>query len=130
MCYRPDTADLFERAASYVDRILKGEKPSDLPVQAPVKFELMINGQTAKALGLEVRATPRAHRRGDRIIWPMCLSVAGTFETFTDVHCTAAFAANRTQIELGSKQGSIHDLTETTRCGPVKRATRTQSRRV
>jgi putative tryptophan/tyrosine transport system substrate-binding protein len=64
MCYGPDTADLFER--SYVDRILKGEKPSDLPVQAPVKFELMVNAQTAKALGLEVRATLLA--RTDEVI--------------------------------------------------------------
>ena len=54
MSYGPDTADLFYRAASYVDRILRGEKAADLPVQAPVKFELAINLKTAKALGLEV----------------------------------------------------------------------------
>ena len=52
--YGPDTPDLFYRAASYVDRILKGEKPADLPVQAPTKYELIINLKTAKALGLSV----------------------------------------------------------------------------
>jgi putative ABC transport system substrate-binding protein len=54
MSYGPDTHDPVRRAAAYVDRILKGEKPADMPVQAPTKYELVINLKTAKELGLTV----------------------------------------------------------------------------
>ena len=64
--YGPDFVDMFRRSAGYVDRILRGEKPADLPVQTPVKYELTLNLRTAKALGMTL--PPALLTRADEVV--------------------------------------------------------------
>ena len=66
MAYATETRDAIQRAAGYIDRILRGAKPTDLPVQAPAKFELSINLKTAKTLGLDL--SPMLIARADEVI--------------------------------------------------------------
>jgi putative ABC transport system substrate-binding protein len=66
LSYGPDLGDTYRRAATYLDRILRGEKPGDLPVQFPVKYEMAVNRKTAKALGLAI--PPSIMLRADEVI--------------------------------------------------------------
>jgi hypothetical protein len=93
MSYGTDQNDMFRLAASYCDRILRGDKPSDLPVQAPTKFETAVNLRTAKALGLTVPPGPAGgRRRGDRVRRREFITLFGGATVASPI---AALASNR-----------------------------------
>jgi putative tryptophan/tyrosine transport system substrate-binding protein len=87
LSYGNDLNENFRRAATYADRILKGEKPSELPVQAPVKFELVINLQAATGLGLTVPPTdtPWTRRQGHRVAVQLAASAHSRLWHFSDL---------------------------------------------
>ena len=105
MSYGPNFPDLFRRAADFVDKILRGAKPADIPVEQPTKFDLVINLKTAKALGLDSAAdAARPRRRGDRIaaLFAAVLSDAiGPSRQFAVLRTTVAFGGSGHRATVG-----------------------------
>jgi hypothetical protein len=114
LSYGIDLADVFRRAATYVDKILRGTKPENLPIQQPTKFELVINQKTAKALGLTVPPTLLITAdRGDRVEAHLlrCMSPLMAQSGHTELHCKCPL--------LGVKQTCLFAL-QMSACDPTR----------
>jgi ABC transporter substrate binding protein len=103
MSYGPDTVDIFRRSSSYVDRILKGERVGNLPVQSPDKFELAVNLKTARALGLSVRESFLL--LADERTWPIAVHMSAC-----DPKWTLAWPDRMSIVRIPSRFGCLRSI--------------------